>query len=175
MVSDTGDSKVHLSDPAPTSPWRSHHRALRKPHPCNHRDLCCRRNPTCVFPTPWNPVGCHSNQTGLRAKFRPWRPTRLPVFSSLSLELLPERAATLMVYEDLIHINSGSQGSRGQSWVQFQRRALSLPLNSSYSNLTALLTVANNPSHIQHFPYLQGLGGNGTGTSTGTGTDWDQT
>ncbi|KAM9404602.1 protein FAM171A1-like [Salvelinus alpinus] len=94
----------------------------------------------------------------------PWRPTRLPVFSSLSLELLPERAATLMVYEDLIHINSGSQGSRGQSWVQFQRRALSLPLNSSYSNLTALLTVANNPSHIQHFPYLQGLGGNGTGS-----------
>ncbi|XP_031643367.1 protein FAM171A1 [Oncorhynchus kisutch] len=94
----------------------------------------------------------------------PWRPTRLPVFSSLSLELLPERAATLMVYEDLIHINSGSQGSRGQSWVQFQRRALSLPTNSSYSNLTALLTVANNPSHIQHFPYLQGLGGNGTGS-----------
>ncbi|XP_029592484.1 protein FAM171A1 [Salmo trutta] len=94
----------------------------------------------------------------------PWRPTRLPVFSALSLELLPERAATLMVYEDLIHINSGSQGSRGQSWVQFQRRALSLPPNSSYSNLTALLTVANNPSHIQHFPYLQGLGGNGTGS-----------
>nr|XP_046159311.1 protein FAM171A1-like [Oncorhynchus gorbuscha] len=94
----------------------------------------------------------------------PWRPTRLPVFSSLSLELLPERAATLMVYEDLIHINSGSQGLRGQSWVQFQRRALSLPPNSSYSNLTALLTVANNPSHIQHFPYLQGLGGNGTGS-----------
>ncbi|KAK6326916.1 hypothetical protein J4Q44_G00025610 [Coregonus suidteri] len=92
----------------------------------------------------------------------PWRPTRLPVFSSLSLELLPERAATLMVYEDLIQINSGSQGLRGQSWVQFQRRALSLPPNSSYSNLTALLTVANNPSHIQHFPYLQGLGGNGT-------------
>ncbi|XP_042162860.1 protein FAM171A1 isoform X2 [Oncorhynchus tshawytscha] len=55
-------------------------------------------------------------------------------------------------------------GSRGQSWVQFQRRALSLPPNSSYSNLTALLTVANNPSHIQHFPYLQGLGGNGTGS-----------
>ncbi|XP_041708916.2 protein FAM171A1-like isoform X1 [Coregonus clupeaformis] len=94
----------------------------------------------------------------------PWRPTRLPVFSSLSLELLPERAATLMVYEDLIQINSGSQGLRGQSWVQFQRRALSLPPNSSYSNLTALLTVANNPSHIQHFPYLQGLGGNGTGS-----------
>ncbi|KAL0985406.1 hypothetical protein UPYG_G00156470 [Umbra pygmaea] len=94
----------------------------------------------------------------------PWKPTRLPVFSSLSLELLPERAATLMVYEDLIEMNSGAQGSRAQSWVQFQRRALSLPPNASYSNLTALLTVANSPRHMQHFPYLQSLGGNGTGS-----------
>ncbi|KAJ8004959.1 hypothetical protein DPEC_G00141690 [Dallia pectoralis] len=94
----------------------------------------------------------------------PWRPARLPVFSSLSLELLPERAATLMVYEDLVEINSGPRGTRGQSWVQFQHRALSLPPNTSYSNLTALLTVTNDPGLIQHFPYLQGLGGNGTGS-----------
>ncbi|XP_071385354.1 protein FAM171A1 [Centroberyx affinis] len=94
----------------------------------------------------------------------PWIPSRLPVFSSISLELLPERAATLMVYDDVVQIASGFQGSRGQPWVQFQRRALSLPPNTSYANLTALLTVASSPAHIQHFPYLQGLGGNGTGT-----------
>ncbi|KAM3872835.1 protein FAM171A1 [Diretmus argenteus] len=94
----------------------------------------------------------------------PWTPSRLPVFSSISLELLPERAATLMVYDDVIQIASGFQGLRGQPWVQFQRRALSLPPNTSYANLTALLTVACSPTHIQHFPYLQGLGGNGTGT-----------
>ncbi|XP_033914320.3 protein FAM171A1-like isoform X2 [Acipenser ruthenus] len=41
----------------------------------------------------------------------PWRPTRLPVFSSLSLELLPERSATLMVYEDIVQIVSGFQGN----------------------------------------------------------------
>ncbi|KAM4601550.1 protein FAM171A1 isoform 2-T2 [Polymixia lowei] len=86
------------------------------------------------------------------------------VFSSLSLDLLPERAATLMVYEDVVQIVSGFQGSRGQPWVQFQRRALSLPPNTTYANLTALLTVASSPAHMQHFPYLQGLGGNGTGT-----------
>ncbi|XP_041101410.1 protein FAM171A1-like isoform X2 [Polyodon spathula] len=41
----------------------------------------------------------------------PWRPTRLPVFSSLSLDLLPERSATLMVYEDIVQIVSGFQGN----------------------------------------------------------------
>uniref|UniRef100_A0A3B4XNV4 Family with sequence similarity 171 member A1 n=1 Tax=Seriola lalandi dorsalis TaxID=1841481 RepID=A0A3B4XNV4_SERLL len=94
----------------------------------------------------------------------PWTPSRLPVFSSISLVLLPERAATLMVYEDIVEIVSGLQGFRRQPSVHFQRRALSLPSNTSYANLTALLTVASSPSHIQHFPHLQVLGGNGTGT-----------
>ncbi|KAG7470023.1 hypothetical protein MATL_G00134910 [Megalops atlanticus] len=94
----------------------------------------------------------------------PWRPTRLPVFSSLSLDLLPERAATLMVYEDVVQIVSGFQGSRVQPWVQFQRRALSLPPNATYTNLTALLTVAGSADEVDHFPYLQGLGNNETGS-----------
>lgn len=34
----------------------------------------------------------------------------VPVFSSISLDLLPERAATLMVYEDDVEIVSGLQG-----------------------------------------------------------------
>uniref|UniRef100_A0A8C9X2A8 Family with sequence similarity 171 member A1 n=1 Tax=Sander lucioperca TaxID=283035 RepID=A0A8C9X2A8_SANLU len=93
----------------------------------------------------------------------PWSPSRLPVFSSISLDLLPERAATLMVYEDVVEIVSGLQGFRHQPSVYFQRRALSLPSNTSYANLTALLTVASSPSHIQHFPHLQVLSGNGTG------------
>ncbi|XP_044065315.1 protein FAM171A1 isoform X3 [Siniperca chuatsi] len=41
----------------------------------------------------------------------PWSPSRLPVFSSISLDLLPERAATLMVYEDVVEIVSGLQGT----------------------------------------------------------------
>ncbi|XP_031969108.1 protein FAM171A1 isoform X2 [Corvus moneduloides] len=41
----------------------------------------------------------------------PWKPVRLPVFSSLSLGLLPERSATLMVYDDVVQIVSGFQGN----------------------------------------------------------------
>ncbi|MBN3280325.1 F1711 protein, partial [Polyodon spathula] len=96
----------------------------------------------------------------------PWRPTRLPVFSSLSLDLLPERSATLMVYEDIVQIVSGYEGARVQPRVQFQRRALSLPQNSTYSNLTAFLTAACSPWEVDSFPYLQGLDGNRTGNSS---------
>ncbi|XP_034616259.1 protein FAM171A1 isoform X2 [Trachemys scripta elegans] len=94
----------------------------------------------------------------------PWKPTRLPVFSSLSLGLLPERSATLMVYDDVVQIVSGFQGARIQPRVHFQRRALKLPENTSYSDLTAFLTAASSPWEVDSFPYLQGLDGNGTGT-----------
>nr|XP_021552417.1 protein FAM171A1-like [Neomonachus schauinslandi] len=94
----------------------------------------------------------------------PWKPIRLPVFSSLSLGLLPERSATLMVYEDVVQIVSGFQGARPQPRVHFQRRALRLPENTSYSDLTAFLTAASAPSEVDSFPYLRGLDGNGTGT-----------
>ncbi|TNN75704.1 Protein FAM171A1 [Liparis tanakae] len=89
---------------------------------------------------------------------------RFPYRLGTPLDLLPERAATLMVYDDVVEIVSGLQGFRPQPSVHFQRRALSLPSNTSYANLTALLTVASSPSHIQHFPHLQVLSGNGTGT-----------
>ncbi|XP_027026955.1 protein FAM171A1 isoform X2 [Tachysurus fulvidraco] len=53
-------------------------------------------------------------------------------------------------------------GSRLQPWIQFQRRALSLPPNATYTNLTAFLTVTHSGQNTQHFPYLQGLGSNST-------------
>ncbi|OCT73983.1 hypothetical protein XELAEV_18032945mg [Xenopus laevis] len=95
----------------------------------------------------------------------PWRPLRLPVFSSLSLGLLPERSATLMVYDDIVQIVSGFQGSRLQPRVHFQRRALNLPGNATYKGLAAFLTAASAPWEIDSFPYLQGSDGNSTGNS----------
>uniref|UniRef100_A0A671LWC6 Protein FAM171A1-like n=1 Tax=Sinocyclocheilus anshuiensis TaxID=1608454 RepID=A0A671LWC6_9TELE len=53
--------------------------------------------------------------------------------------------------------NSDAKGSKLQPWVQFQRRALSLPSNATYTNLTAFLTVSSSTQDTQYFPYLQGL------------------
>uniref|UniRef100_A0A4X1U8M5 Family with sequence similarity 171 member A1 n=1 Tax=Sus scrofa TaxID=9823 RepID=A0A4X1U8M5_PIG len=57
-------------------------------------------------------------------------------------------------------------GARPQPRVHFQRRALRLPENTSYSDLTAFLTAASSPSEVDGFPYLRGLDGNGTGNGT---------
>lgn len=57
------------------------------------------------------------------------------------------------------------EGFRHPPIVNFPRRALTLPFNTSYANLTALLTVTNSPSDIQHFPHLQAFNGNSTGTT----------
>lgn len=96
----------------------------------------------------------------------PWRPLRLPVFSFLSLELLPERSATLMVYDDVVQIVSGYQGSRLQPQVHFARRALDLPGNATYKDLAAFLTAATTSSEVESFPYLQGSDGNSSGNSS---------
>lgn len=57
------------------------------------------------------------------------------------------------------------EGFRHPPIVNFPRRALTLPFNTSYADLTALLTVASSPSQIQHFPHLQAVDGNSSGTS----------
>lgn len=49
--------------------------------------------------------------------------------------------------------------------MHFQRRALRLPENTSYGDLTAFLTAASSPSEVDGFPYLRGLDGNGTGNN----------
>ncbi len=59
-----------------------------------------------------------------------------------------------------------SIGSKLQPWVQFQRRALILPSNATYANLTAFLTVSSSTQDTQYFPYLQGLHPNYTGNTS---------
>lgn len=157
--------KVHLSDASTQQPLGGAAIQLFANHtPVTTETSSADGNTYLRFPYRLGtPLVVTATKQGYVPNSVPWTPARLPVFSSISLDLLPERAATLMVYEDVVEIVSGLQGFKRQPSVHFQRRALSLPSNTSYANLTALLTVTCSPMHIQHFPHLQALSSNGTG------------
>ncbi|XP_062847911.1 protein FAM171A2 [Trichomycterus rosablanca] len=91
----------------------------------------------------------------------PWHASKVPLYASVSLYLLAQRPGTLILYDDVIQVFHGSPGGRSQPWLHIPRR--SLQLNSSFSEMTAVLTTARDLSEINAFPYLLALEPNNTG------------
>ncbi|XP_023805189.1 protein FAM171A2 [Oryzias latipes] len=97
----------------------------------------------------------------------PWHSSRIPLYASVSLYLLVQRPGTLILYEDVLQVLSGSPGTHNQPLVQLQRKSLQLPSTSNYTALSAALTTARSQYEIGGFPFLLGQDTNSSGAETG--------
>uniref|UniRef100_A0A672J7T6 Family with sequence similarity 171 member A2b n=1 Tax=Salarias fasciatus TaxID=181472 RepID=A0A672J7T6_SALFA len=98
----------------------------------------------------------------------PWHSSRIPLYASVSLYLLVQRPGTLILYDDVLQVLSGSPGARNQPLVQLQRKSIQLPPNSNYTALSAALTTARSQYEIGGFPFLLGQETNSSGRSRWT-------
>lgn len=107
-----------------------------------------------------------ASKHGFVTNSAPWHASRIPLYASISLYLLPQRPATFLLYDDVVQLLLGSPGSRRQPWVQLQRKAIRPPLNTSQIALTALLTSSRSQYELGGFPYPLALENNSTGSNS---------
>uniref|UniRef100_W5L720 Family with sequence similarity 171 member A2 n=1 Tax=Astyanax mexicanus TaxID=7994 RepID=W5L720_ASTMX len=106
-----------------------------------------------------------ASKHGFVTNSAPWHASRIPLYASVSLYLLPQRPATLLLYDDVVQLLLGSPGSRSQPWVQLQRKAIRPALNTSHITLSAMLTSTRSQYELGGFPYPLGLEVNSTGSN----------
>ncbi|KAL4656708.1 protein FAM171B isoform X1 [Arapaima gigas] len=87
----------------------------------------------------------------------PWKTSRLPIFSSVTLSLFPQNQGNIWLFEDSVMITGKVSDALSQPSVQFPQNLLKLPDNRNISSMTAYLTVPRLPSEKDRLPYAVGI------------------
>ncbi|KAJ0009397.1 hypothetical protein NQD34_001099 [Periophthalmus magnuspinnatus] len=75
----------------------------------------------------------------------PWSTARRPLFSAMTLALLPQSQGNIWLYEDSVLITGKLPDSSSQPRVKFPKNLLSLSDTTNISSVTAYLTVPQRP------------------------------
>ncbi|XP_017577727.1 protein FAM171B [Pygocentrus nattereri] len=75
----------------------------------------------------------------------PWKTTKMPIFSAVTMSLVPQTQGNIWLFEDTVLITRKTSDLSSQPSVQFPKSLLSLPENTSISMVTAYLTVPTPP------------------------------
>ncbi|KAJ8403422.1 hypothetical protein AAFF_G00351940 [Aldrovandia affinis] len=87
----------------------------------------------------------------------PWKTTKMPIFSSVTLALFPQNQGNIWLFEDSVLISGKISDTLSQPSVQFPKNFLKLPDHSNISSVTAYLTVPQLPSEKNCFLYTIGI------------------
>ncbi|MBN3308425.1 F171B protein, partial [Amia calva] len=87
----------------------------------------------------------------------PWKTTKMPIFSSVTLSLFPQNQGNIWLFEDYVLITGKLSDTTSQPSVQFPKNLLMLPGSSNISSVTAYLTLPQMSSEKDCFLYTVGI------------------
>nr|XP_033803087.1 protein FAM171B [Geotrypetes seraphini] len=87
----------------------------------------------------------------------PWKTTKMPIFSAVTLSLLPQSQANIWLFEDTVIITGRLTDAKYQPRIQFPKSFINLPGNHNIANVTAYLTVPQQVLKVDSFLYTTGV------------------
>ncbi|NWW86755.1 F171B protein, partial [Rhynochetos jubatus] len=83
----------------------------------------------------------------------PWKTGRMPIYSSVTLSLFPQRQANVWLFEDTVLITGKPSDAKAHPSVQFPKSLIKLPTNHHVANVTAYLTAPERLWRVDGFLY----------------------